>query len=55
MVKVGKGKFTKRGSTHPGYYVYLSIKVVKDSTFPFHLGDDLSVKIVGKKLIIEKH
>ncbi len=35
--------------------IYLSTKITDDSLFPFNEGDKISVKITGKKLMIEKY
>jgi hypothetical protein len=49
-MKKGTGKYFKTGG---GNYIYLSTKIVNDSTFPLEPGK-VTVTIKGRKLIIEQ-
>jgi hypothetical protein len=47
----------KKGPNNKTYYsprIYLPTKLVDDSTFPFKDGEELIVRINGRKLIITK-
>jgi hypothetical protein len=51
VVKVTKAKITEvNGSKHT---IYLHKNFVTDSAFPFKPGQELTAKIVGKKVIFE--
>lgn len=51
MASYGKGRIIPhRGSV----YIYVSKDVSNDSTFPFRNNEDIKVKILGKRVIIEK-
>jgi len=54
MARTGKGKVVDRGGKYPKIFIYVSMDVVKDSTFPFEVGEDVSVTIDDDRLIIEK-
>ena len=54
MTRTGKGKVVDRGGKYPKVFIYMSMDVVKDSTFPFEVGEDVSVTIDDDRLIIEK-
>ncbi|HUV54480.1 MAG TPA: hypothetical protein VMW03_04685 [Candidatus Krumholzibacteriaceae bacterium] len=54
MTRTGKGKVVNRGGKYPKVFIYVSMDVVKDSTFPFEVGEDVSVTIDDDRLIIEK-
>ncbi len=45
------GKLRHSGSN---FYISLHKPFVRDSNFPFEIGDTLKMNIVGKQLIIEK-
>jgi antitoxin component of MazEF toxin-antitoxin module len=57
MVKImlkGKAKIlvpNKRGKTG---LIYIPADIVKDSSFPFKPNEEVTVKIEGEKLVIEK-
>ena len=51
MVSQTKTKILKVGSRHT---IYLEKGFVEDSAFPFKSNEPISVRIDGKKLIIEK-
>ena len=54
MVKTGKGKVIDRGNRYPKIYIYVPMGIFKDSTFPFRVGEDVSVTIEDGRLVIEK-
>ena len=54
MARTGKGKVVDRGGKYPKIFIYVPMDVVKDSTFPFEGGEDVSVTIDDDRLIIEK-
>jgi hypothetical protein len=51
LVSQAKTKINKVGSRHT---IYLKTDLVNDSNFPFQVGEILSVKIDGDRLIIKK-
>lgn len=58
-MKVGRAKLINRptktgGKEYPKFFLYLSSYVVKDKEFPFEEGEELVVRIQGRKLIVEK-
>lgn len=58
-MREGRARLTNRpstvgGKTYDKFYIYIATQVVKDSNFPFKVGDELRVRIEGDKLIIEK-
>lgn len=58
-MKIGRAKLvnkptTTKGKKYDKYFLYLSSYVVKDKDFPFKVGDELVVRIVNGKLVIEK-
>lgn len=52
MVLRGKGRILPH--VRGGYYIYVSKDVANDSAFPFEVPEDITIKIEGKKLIVEK-
>ena len=54
MARTGKGKIVDRGGKYPKIFIYVPMDVVKDSMFPFEVGEDTSVTIDNGRLIIEK-
>jgi len=54
MTRTGKGKIVDRGGKYPKIFIYVPMDVVKDSMFPFEIGEDTSVTIDNGRLIIEK-
>jgi len=54
VARSGKGKVVDRGVKYPKVFIYLPMDVVKDSTFPFKTGEDVTVTIENNRLIIEK-
>jgi len=54
MARTGKGKVVDRGGKYPKIFIYVPMDVVKDSTFPFEVGENVSVTIDDDRLIIEK-
>ena len=54
MARTGKGKIVDRGGKYPKIFIYVPMDVVKDSMFPFEIGEDTSVTIDNGRLIIEK-
>ena len=53
MVLEGKGKLIEY--TKGKLMIYIPTKVHNDSAFPFNSKDDVRVKIIDGKLIIEKY
>lgn len=58
MIK-GVGKVINRptktgGKLYDKFFIYIPISVAKDSAFPFKPGDEVEVRIEGKRLVIEK-
>lgn len=51
MVLQGETKIYKSDGRQS---IYLPAGLVKDSAFPFHVGEDLTVRIEGQRLLIEK-
>lgn len=54
MAGVGKGKVVDRGKKYKKIFVYIPKEVAMDTSFPFKIGENVTVKIEGEKLIIEK-
>ena len=54
MAGTGKGKIVDRGKKYSKIFIYIPQKVVQDTRFPFKKGEDVTVRIEGEKLIIEK-
>ncbi|MCP8320022.1 MAG: hypothetical protein H3Z52_03635 [archaeon] len=57
MVREGRGRIKDRSSTkHPKVFIYVPTEVARDTSFPFDWvkGEDVLVRIDGKKLIVEK-
>lgn len=52
MTLKGKGRILPH--VRGGYYIYISKDVAKDSAFPFKVPENVTVKIKGKKIIVEK-
>jgi len=44
----------KQGSFYRSPRIYLSTKLTDDSIFPFREGDRLLVRIVGRRLVIQR-
>jgi hypothetical protein len=44
----------KQGALYRSPRIYLSTKLTDDSVFPFREGDFLLVKIVGRRLVIQR-
>jgi len=44
----------KEGASYRSPRIYLSTKLTDDSVFPFREGDLLLVKIVGRRLVIQR-
>src|SRR6059058_333981 len=51
MVTHAEAKIHRVGPRHT---IYLAKDLVEDSTFPFHANEDLTVRIEGEALIIDK-
>ena len=54
MVKTGKGKVIDRGNKYPKIHIYIPMGIFKDSTFPFRIGEDVSITIENDRLVVEK-
>jgi hypothetical protein len=44
----------KQGAFYKSPRIYLSTKLTDDSVFPFREGDTLLVKIVGRRLVVQR-
>jgi len=58
-MREGKGKFvnhpTRTGQKlYDKFYIYVPTEVARDGTFPFKVGDEVSIRIEDNRLIIEK-
>jgi hypothetical protein len=51
MVKTVAGRIHRFGTRHT---LYLRKDLVEDTSFPFRIGEELTITIVGEKLIVEK-
>src|SRR5256712_14187418 len=51
MVTRAEAKIHRVGPRHT---IYLAKDLVEDSTFPFHVDEDLTVRIEGDALVIDK-
>ncbi|MEM2901109.1 MAG: hypothetical protein QXO32_00020 [Candidatus Bathyarchaeia archaeon] len=47
-------KYGKNKAVYKSPRIYLPTKLTEDSAFPLKEGDHIQVKIVGKKLMVEK-
>jgi len=54
MVGEGRGKIVDKGNKFRKIFVYIPKEVAADTSFPFKIGEHVTVKIDGKKLVIEK-
>ncbi|MEM1552206.1 MAG: hypothetical protein QXH03_06025 [Candidatus Bathyarchaeia archaeon] len=54
MTGEGKGKVVNRGKKYRKIFIYIPKEVSSDTSFPFKVGEDVTVKIDGERLIIEK-
>jgi hypothetical protein len=54
MTGEGKGKIVDRGKKYRKIFIYIPKEVSSDTSFPFKIGEDVTVRIEGKKLVIEK-
>lgn len=54
MAGSGKGKIVDRGWKYRKIFVYIPKEVASDTSFPFEIGEDVTVRIEGKRLVIEK-
>ncbi|MGQ9625139.1 MAG: hypothetical protein ACUVUF_00490 [Candidatus Bathycorpusculaceae bacterium] len=54
MAGEGKGKVVDRGKKYRKIFIYIPKEVSSDTSFPFEIGEDVTVKIKEEKLIIEK-
>lgn len=52
MTLEGRGKLARPEGKRT--LIYVSAKVASDSQFPFKPGDELLIRIDGKKLVVEK-
>jgi hypothetical protein len=50
----GKGKIVDRGWKYPKIFVYIPKEVASDTSFPFKIGENVTVRIDGQRLVIEK-
>ncbi len=51
---VAKKPARSEGTTYRSPRIYLPTKLTDDSSFPFREGDLLSIKVNGRKLIVQK-
>lgn len=54
MAGEGKGKIVDRGWKYPKIFVYIPKEVASDTSFPFKIGENVTVRIDGQRLVIEK-
>jgi hypothetical protein len=54
MAGEGKGKVVDRGKKYKKIFIYIPKEVAMDTNFPFKIGENVSVKIEGERLVIEK-
>jgi hypothetical protein len=54
MTGVGKGKVVDRGGKYSKIFIYIPREVFSDTRFPFKKGEDVTVRIEGEKLVIER-
>ncbi len=54
VARSGKGKIVDRGVKYPKIFIYVPMDVVKDSTFPFKVGEDVEITIEGEMLVVRK-
>jgi hypothetical protein len=54
MTGEGKGKVVDRGKKYRKIFIYIPKEVSSDTSFPFKVGEDVTVKIEGGRLVIEK-
>lgn len=54
MTAEGKGEIVERDKKYKKIFVYIPKEVSSDTSFPFKVGEDVTVRIEGKKLVIEK-
>jgi hypothetical protein len=54
MAGEGKGKVVDRGKKYRKIFIYIPKEVSSDTSFPFTIGEDVTVRIEREKLIIEK-
>jgi len=54
MTGEGKGKVVDRGKKYRKIFIYIPKEVSSDTSFPFKIGEDVTVRIDGERLIIEK-
>ncbi len=51
---VAKKQARSEGTTYRSPRIYLPTKLTDDSRFPFHEGDILSIRVDGRKLIVQR-
>jgi len=51
---VAKKQARSEGTTYRSPRIYLPTKLTDDSSFPFKEGDILSIKVDGRKLIVQR-
>jgi len=54
VVKTGKGKLVDRGNRYRKIHIYIPTGIFKVSSFPFCVGEDVSIIIEDGRLVIEK-
>ncbi len=54
MTGEGKGKVVDRGKKYRKIFIYIPKEVSSDTSFPFKVGEDVTVRIDGERLVIEK-
>ncbi|MBS7656199.1 hypothetical protein KEJ50_06885 [Candidatus Bathyarchaeota archaeon] len=55
LTKLAVAKKKGKNALYRSPRIYLSTKLTDDSSFPFKEGNNILVKIQGKKLVIEKY
>ncbi len=57
MTREGVGRIKDRSSTrYPKVFIYVPTEVARDTSFPFDWskGEEVKVRIEGKRLVVEK-
>ena len=54
VVTLRKRPVESRGKEYQSAYVTIPSEMVKDTSFPFKIGDQLVIRIEGKRLVLEE-
>lgn len=56
-MRIGKGKIIKKktgGAKYESMWMYIPSKLAKDDSFPFTDKEDVTIEIMGERLVIRK-